>query len=187
MPFCIAVVAKLSVVEVAPARLLNEVPPLVLTCHCTVGVGDPQQPDVLCGPVISARQRERVTGYIEKGIAEGAELLAAGEPAKVVSSKRAGQGRLVVKLDRRVGRGAALEVPREAPPEPEAGKWYVFQRVGRPFLLEKREAQAYSSAPMVGVHLQRLGAVTFRRVKVTEIAKRCPKTVMGFRQQRLQR
>ena len=62
--------------------------------------------------------------------AEGAELLAAGEPAKVVSSKRAGQGRLVVKLDRRVERGAALEVPREALPEPEPGEWYVFQLVG---------------------------------------------------------
>ena len=62
--------------------------------------------------------------------AEGAELLAAGEPAKVVASKRAGQGRLVVKLDRRVERGAALEVPREALPEPEAGEWYVFQLVG---------------------------------------------------------
>ena len=62
--------------------------------------------------------------------AEGAELLAAGEPAKVVSSKRAGQGRLVVKLDRRVERGAPLEVSREALPEPEPGKWYVFQLVG---------------------------------------------------------
>jgi 16S rRNA processing protein RimM len=62
--------------------------------------------------------------------AEGAELFVAGEPSKVVASKRAGQGRLVVKLDRRVERGAALEVPREALPKPEAGEWYVFQLVG---------------------------------------------------------
>jgi 16S rRNA processing protein RimM len=62
--------------------------------------------------------------------AQGAELLAAGEPAKVVASKRAGQGRLVVKLDRRVERGTALEVPRDALPEPAAGEWYVFQLVG---------------------------------------------------------
>jgi 16S rRNA processing protein RimM len=62
--------------------------------------------------------------------AEGAELIAAGEPAKVVASKRAGQGRLVVKLDRRVERGTALEIPREALPKPEAGMWYVFQLVG---------------------------------------------------------
>ena len=62
--------------------------------------------------------------------AQGADLLADGEPAKVVASKRAGQGRLVVKLDRRVERGAALEVPREALPAPDAGEWYVFQLVG---------------------------------------------------------
>ena len=62
--------------------------------------------------------------------AEGSELLVDGEPAKVVASKRAGQGRLVVKLDRRVERGTALEVPREALPEPEPGEWYVFQLVG---------------------------------------------------------
>ncbi|MEP6977879.1 MAG: ribosome maturation factor RimM [Thermoleophilia bacterium] len=62
--------------------------------------------------------------------APGAELLAAGEPVKVVASKRAGQGRLVVKLDRRVERGTALEVPRDALPPPDAGEWYVFQLVG---------------------------------------------------------
>ena len=65
-----------------------------------------------------------------KRFAEGAVLLAGGEPAKVVASKRAGQGRLVVKLDRRVERGTALEVPRDALPEPEPGQWYVFQLVG---------------------------------------------------------
>jgi len=37
--------------------------------------GDPQQPGTLCGPVISAKQRERVLGYIRKGIDEGAKLL----------------------------------------------------------------------------------------------------------------
>ena len=62
--------------------------------------------------------------------APGAELLAGGEPVKVVTSKRAGQGRLVVKLDRRVERGTALEVPRDALPEPQTGEWYVFQLVG---------------------------------------------------------
>jgi 16S rRNA processing protein RimM len=60
----------------------------------------------------------------------GAELLAGGQPAKVVSRKHAGKGRLVIKLDRRVERGAALEVPREALPPPDPGQWYVFQLVG---------------------------------------------------------
>jgi acyl-CoA reductase-like NAD-dependent aldehyde dehydrogenase len=44
----------------------------------TVGVGDPQLPDTLCGPVISAKQRSRIIGYIEAGIAEGANLLVGG-------------------------------------------------------------------------------------------------------------
>jgi acyl-CoA reductase-like NAD-dependent aldehyde dehydrogenase len=44
----------------------------------TVTVGDPQRPDVLCGPVISQKQRERVVGYIEKGVSEGATLLVGG-------------------------------------------------------------------------------------------------------------
>jgi aldehyde dehydrogenase (NAD+) len=44
----------------------------------TVSVGDPQLPDTLCGPVISAQQRARVVGYIEKGIDEGANLLLGG-------------------------------------------------------------------------------------------------------------
>jgi 16S rRNA processing protein RimM len=47
----------------------------------------------------------------------------------VTARKRSG-GRLVVKLDRDVPRGANLAVPRSALPEPEAGGFYVFQLVG---------------------------------------------------------
>ncbi len=36
---------------------------------------------MLCGPVISAKQRERVQGYIQKGIDEGAKLLVGGTGA----------------------------------------------------------------------------------------------------------
>jgi aldehyde dehydrogenase (NAD+) len=44
--------------------------------------GDPQRPDVMMGPLISAKQRERVLGYIEKGKAEGATLAyGGGRPA----------------------------------------------------------------------------------------------------------
>jgi len=59
----------------------------------------------------------------------GATLLVQGEPAEVMERKRAG-GRLIVRLDRPVARGAALEVERDALPEPEAGEYYVFQLVG---------------------------------------------------------
>jgi aldehyde dehydrogenase (NAD+) len=47
----------------------------------TVAVGDPQQPETLCGPVISARQRERILGYIQAGIDEGAKLVVGGTEA----------------------------------------------------------------------------------------------------------
>jgi acyl-CoA reductase-like NAD-dependent aldehyde dehydrogenase len=40
--------------------------------------GDPQKAETLCGPVISAKQRDRVVGYIQKGIDEGARLVVGG-------------------------------------------------------------------------------------------------------------
>ena len=40
--------------------------------------GDPTDPENLQGPLINARQRERVLGYIEKGKAEGARLVVGG-------------------------------------------------------------------------------------------------------------
>ncbi len=43
--------------------------------------GDPQEADTLCGPLISAKQRDRVEGYIQKGIDEGANLLVGGTGA----------------------------------------------------------------------------------------------------------
>jgi 16S rRNA processing protein RimM len=59
----------------------------------------------------------------------GAELLAGGEPARVVESKRAG-GRIVVRLDRHVERGAALEVPRSELPLPDEDSYYVADLAG---------------------------------------------------------
>ena len=47
-----------------------------------VPYGDPQRDDVIMGPLISAKQRDRVLGYIEKGVAEGATLaLGGGRPS----------------------------------------------------------------------------------------------------------
>ncbi len=43
-----------------------------------VPYGDPQRPDVLQGPQISAKQRDRVLGYIDKGVQEGAKLVVGG-------------------------------------------------------------------------------------------------------------
>jgi len=41
-------------------------------------VGDGLEPGTAMGPVISARHRERVLGYVERGVAEGATLVADG-------------------------------------------------------------------------------------------------------------
>ncbi len=44
--------------------------------------GDPQDPGMMMGPLVSAKQRDRVEGYIAKGIEEGARLvLGGGRPA----------------------------------------------------------------------------------------------------------
>ena len=46
--------------------------------YAGIAPGDPQDPGTLCGPVISARQRDRILGYIQQGIDEGAKLLVGG-------------------------------------------------------------------------------------------------------------
>jgi len=61
--------------------------------------------------------------------AVGAALHVAGERAEIVESKRA-RGRPVIRLDRDVPRGSALEVDLDALPPPEPGEYYVFQLVG---------------------------------------------------------
>ena len=62
-------------------------------------------------------------------LAVGARLIVDGEETEVVGRKRAG-GRLVIRLDRPVARGAVLSVPREQLPAPGPDSFYVFQLVG---------------------------------------------------------
>jgi phenylacetaldehyde dehydrogenase len=45
-----------------------------------IRVGPGLAPDTQIGPLISARQRERVHGYVRSGLAEGGAVLAGGEP-----------------------------------------------------------------------------------------------------------
>lgn len=59
----------------------------------------------------------------------GATVLVEGELARVAESKRAG-GRIVIRLDRRVERGAALTVARDELAPTGDGEFYVFQLVG---------------------------------------------------------
>ena len=67
---------------------------------------------------------------VEGRFARGAKLWADGSEAEIVVSKRGSGGRPVLKLDRAVGRGTTLSVPREQLPEPAADEYYVFQLVG---------------------------------------------------------
>ena len=89
-----------------------------------VTVGQVGRPHGLDGSFVVERASESPERF-----AVGATILAGGEPAEVVESKRAG-GRPVIKLDRPVARGVALEVPRDALAPPEADAYYVFQLIG---------------------------------------------------------
>jgi aldehyde dehydrogenase (NAD+) len=61
-----------------PRSRYDEGVELVTQMMSVVPYGDPQRPDVLQGPLISAKQHERVLGYIEKGKQEGARLVLGG-------------------------------------------------------------------------------------------------------------
>lgn len=61
-----------------PRSRYDEGVALLKTMYEHVAVDDPQNPTTLTGPVISSKQRDRVVGYIRKGIAEGAELAVGG-------------------------------------------------------------------------------------------------------------
>jgi 16S rRNA processing protein RimM len=95
-----------------------------LTDPETVVVGRVGRPHGLNGAFVVENASEDPVRF-----AVGASLLVAGEPARVEESKRA-RGRPVIRLDRRVERGASLEVARADLPPPDADSFYVFQVVG---------------------------------------------------------
>ncbi len=51
-------------------------------------VGDGMEPGVSMGPLISGKHREKVAGYIEKGVHEGAKLLVDGRGLKIPERER---------------------------------------------------------------------------------------------------
>jgi aldehyde dehydrogenase (NAD+) len=65
-----------------PRSRYDEGVELLKNAMANVPYGDPQRPDVLMGPLISAKQRDRVLGYVDKGVAEGTTLaLGGGRPS----------------------------------------------------------------------------------------------------------
>jgi aldehyde dehydrogenase (NAD+) len=63
---------------VVPERLLDEVTQALLAAVPGFKVGFPGDPDTAIGPMVTAKQYERVQSYIRKGIDEGAEILIGG-------------------------------------------------------------------------------------------------------------
>ncbi|MBX3024050.1 aldehyde dehydrogenase [bacterium] len=66
----------------ASRRRYREVAEALAAALGAVTVGDPADMATMCGPLVSARQRERVEGYIASGRAEGARVaVGGGRPA----------------------------------------------------------------------------------------------------------
>ena len=61
-----------------PKSRYDEAVGLLKDAFESVPYGDPTDPGNIMGPLINARQRDRVLGYIEKGKAEGAKLVVGG-------------------------------------------------------------------------------------------------------------
>ncbi len=66
---------------IVPRSRLADVEAIAVTAAESYTPGDPFGGDARIGPLVSATQRERVRGYIQKGIDEGARLLTAGVEA----------------------------------------------------------------------------------------------------------
>lgn len=61
-----------------PRNSYDEAVALVADAMRSIPYGDPSSAEVLMGPLISAKQRDRVLGYIEKGKDEGARVVVGG-------------------------------------------------------------------------------------------------------------
>ena len=95
-----------------------------LTAEDRVVVGRVGRPHGLAGAFVvddASDDPERFT--------VGATLLVGDESVRVEEAKRAG-GRLVIRLDRRVERGARLEVARSTLAPTDDDEYYVFELVG---------------------------------------------------------
>ena len=60
-------------------RAIDAAKRAIVNAMRAVTVGDPADPKIAVGPMVSQKQYERVQSYIRKGIEEGAEVLVGGE------------------------------------------------------------------------------------------------------------
>jgi aldehyde dehydrogenase (NAD+) len=68
-----------------PRARYDEAVDAVVTAMANIAVGDPMDPATVCGPLISARQRNRVLGYLDLAVQEGGEIACGGAPPAGVS------------------------------------------------------------------------------------------------------
>jgi acyl-CoA reductase-like NAD-dependent aldehyde dehydrogenase len=61
-----------------PTARLDEMVDLVADVVSSAPIGDPTRPDTVFGPLVSARQRDRVVGFLESGAREGAKAVVGG-------------------------------------------------------------------------------------------------------------
>jgi 16S rRNA processing protein RimM len=90
-----------------------------------VTVGKVGRPHGLAGAFVVERPSEDAARF-----AMGAVLHVDGEPAEVTESKRGGGGRVVIRLDRKVERGAVLQVPKADLAPTGDDDYYVFELIG---------------------------------------------------------
>jgi 16S rRNA processing protein RimM len=90
-----------------------------------VAVGRVGRPHGLDGSFFVEGPSDRADAF-----AAGAVVYVEGEPLAIVSSKRGSHHRPVIRLERRVERGATLAVPRESLPPLGDDEYYAFQLVG---------------------------------------------------------
>lgn len=76
---------------VVPRTRYDEAVETVTGVMGSLSFGDPNDPANLMGPLVSERQRQRVLGYVERGIADGARLtLGGGIPSHLPEHLRGG-------------------------------------------------------------------------------------------------
>lgn len=61
-----------------PRARYDEGVELAAAAMAGLGTGDPQDPGTICGPVISARQRDRIEGYLRLAVEEGGSFATGG-------------------------------------------------------------------------------------------------------------
>jgi aldehyde dehydrogenase (NAD+) len=85
-----------------PRALYGEIAERMVGVLKMAPYGDPQRHDVMMGPLISAKQRDRVLGYIDKGVAEGAKLVLGGGRPKQFSRGYYVEPTLFINVDNRM-------------------------------------------------------------------------------------